>query len=365
MAARTGGRRPGHRRGALVRRRHRADGRWPGPAGRTGLQHRQLELSDERARSRHADTGPGGQRGHRQDPDRRRCRLSDPGLRAGRPRGDTRHPCQRQRGGAVRGAGASARDRLRLLRRRPRHRRRGGHGRRRPRQAPRPRTGRTQHLGHLELLGLGRAHGRRPQALRLRQAALHGVPALRRPAAAVRRLPGGVPPGSAHPARRTPARRREGRRPLSGTGLRAGDQRGQGEGTARPDRRGHRPRRRAPAPGQRGRRPLPARPGHLGVRPAGHAPEPAAVLPAAPRGTLRPGRLHRPGRHGVGAAGRDERLQRRAGRHPVHRRPGDLRPTGPADPGVQGRPRQAAFAGGPRRAVRRVRRVLARRLRRR
>ncbi len=85
VAARAGGRRPGHRRRALVRRRHRADGRRPGPAGRTGVQHRQLELPDERARSRVAGTGTGRQRGHRQDPDRRRCRLSDPGLRARRP----------------------------------------------------------------------------------------------------------------------------------------------------------------------------------------------------------------------------------------------------------------------------------------
>lgn len=341
-------RRPGHRRRALVRRRHRADGRRPGTAGRSGIQHRELELPDERARSRSVGTGIGRQRGHRQDPDRRRCRLSHPGLRVGRPRGNPRHPRQRQRERAVGGAGAGARDRLRLLRRRPRHRSRGGHGRRRPRQTTRTRTGRTQHLGHLELHGLGRAHGGRAQALRLRQTALHGVPALRRPARAVRRVPRGVPPGGAHAHGRPPAGGGEtGPRPLPAAGLRAGHQRGQGQGAPGPGGRGDRPRRRPAAPGQAGGRPLPARPGHLGIRPAGHAAQSAPVLPAPPRGALRPGRHHRPGRHRGGAAGGDERVQRRTGRHAVHGRPRDVRPPGPADPRVQGRPRQAAFPRRP------------------
>lgn len=256
--------------------------------------------------------------GHRQDPDRRRCRLSHPGLRPRRPRGDPRDPRQRQRRRALPGTGAGARDRLRLLRRRSRHRRRRGHGRHRPRQTARTGTGRTQHLGNLELLGLGHPHRGDPQALRLRQAALHGIPALRRPTASVRRVPGGVPPRGAHPEGRASARRGAAGRPVPGAGLRAGDQRGQGEGTARPGRRGDRARCRAAAPRQARRRPLPARPGHLRLRPAGHAAQPALVLSAAPRGAVRPGRHDRPGRHGGGAAGRDERLQRRAGRHLVH-----------------------------------------------
>jgi succinyl-CoA synthetase beta subunit len=101
------------------------------------------------------------------------------------------------------------------------------------------------------------------------------------------------------------------------------------------------------------------------VRPARHPPRPAPVLPAAPRGTLRPGRHDRSGRHRGRTARRHERLQRRAGRHPLNRRPGDVRAAGTPDPGVQGRPRHTPLAGRPRRAVRRLRRVLAGRLRRR
>ena len=62
---------------------------------------------------------------------------------------------------------------------------------------------------------LGRADRGRPQALRLRQAALHRLPALRRPARAVRRLPGGVPPRRPHPPGRPPAGRRAPRRPAA------------------------------------------------------------------------------------------------------------------------------------------------------
>ncbi|CAM5618355.1 hypothetical protein STENM327S_08042 [Streptomyces tendae] len=170
LAVRAGRRRPRRRRCALVRRRHRGHARRACSAGRPGLQHRELELPDQRARSRIARPSTGGQRGHRQDPDRRRRRLPHPGLRARRPRGTSRHPRQRQRRRAVPGTGARPRDRLRLLRRWPGRGRRRRHRRRRPRQAAHPRTGGTQHLGHLELHGLGHARAGGPEAFRLRQA---------------------------------------------------------------------------------------------------------------------------------------------------------------------------------------------------
>ena len=50
-------RRPGHRRRPLVRRGDRPHGRGTAPAGRPGRQHRELELSDERADVRHARPG--------------------------------------------------------------------------------------------------------------------------------------------------------------------------------------------------------------------------------------------------------------------------------------------------------------------
>ncbi len=197
-------RRPGHRRRPLVRRRHRRHARRPHPARRPRLQHRELELPDERAGPRPAGAGAGRQRGRRQDPDRRRRRLPHPGHGARRPRGHPGHPRQRQRGRAVRGTGAGAGDRLRLLRRRTRHRCGGRHGSRRPGQTPHPRTGGTEHLGHLELLRLGHPGRGDPQAVRLRQAALHGLPALRRPAQPLRRVPRRLPPGRPHPADRPP-----------------------------------------------------------------------------------------------------------------------------------------------------------------
>ena len=82
----------------------------------------------------------------------------------------------------------------------------------------------------------------------------------------------------------------------------------------------------------------------VGVRPAGHPPQPAPVLPAPPRGTVRPGRHDRPGRHRGGTAGRHERLQRRARRHPLHRRP--RRPT-TASPRRSARSRSATARPAP------------------
>ena len=76
-------------------------------------------------------------------------------------------------------------------------------------------AGGPQLLGRLELLGLGGADTAHPQDLRLRQAALHRLPALRRPAQALRRLPGRVPAGGPFPALRAPAGGVTGRRCFS------------------------------------------------------------------------------------------------------------------------------------------------------
>ena len=61
-------------------------------------------------------------------------------------------------------------------------------------------------------------------------------------------------------------------------------------------------------------RSFPTGSGHLGLPAADRDPGPATVLAAVPRRAVRAGRHHRPGRHRSGAAGRDERQQRRVGR---------------------------------------------------
>ena len=236
------------------------DGIEPMLAGRTplrrpGLQHRQLELPDERARPRDARTGTGRQRGHRQDPDRRRRRLSHPGLRARRPRGDPRHPRQRQRRRAVRGAGPRARDRLRLLRRRPRHRRRAS-----PPPSPTSASATSSNRRDSTPGASGttptgtRSPPSSPSSSTTASSAAPPTRASSSSATLFDDVPRRLPPGRAHPPRRPPARGRAPRRPATRTGLRPADQRGQGQGTARPGRRGDRPRRRPAAPRPLGRR---------------------------------------------------------------------------------------------------------------
>ena len=60
-----------------------------------------------------------------------------------------------------------------------------------------PRAGRPQRLGHLGLHPVGAARPAHPQGVRVRQAALHRLPALRRPAAAAAGVPRDVPAGAA------------------------------------------------------------------------------------------------------------------------------------------------------------------------
>ena len=216
------------------------------PAARSGQQHRVVELPDERAGPRRARAVPGRQRRRRQDPVA--GRLPHPhararGHEAGRPARDAavgRRLAARRRAHPLRG------DRLPRLRRRPGQRPQGRDVARRHRQAPLPRAGGPERLGRLGLLEVGRA-GRPPhQGLRVRQAALHRLPALRRAARAGAGLPRDVPAGRQGPALRPPARGRAPRRRPARPALRPAHLRGQGRRPARAVRRGRR-RRRHPA----------------------------------------------------------------------------------------------------------------------
>ena len=219
----------------------------PPAAARPGQQHRVLELPDERAGARRAGAVPGRQRRRRQDPVAGRLPHPDAGARvheAGRAAG---HAAVRRRRRARRRADQQPGDRRAGLRRRPRQRPQGRHHARRHRQAAPARAGGPQRLGHLGLQRLGRARRAPEQGLRVRQAALHRLPALRRAARAAPGVPGDLPAGGAAAcasATRSPSRRR---RPAARPGLRPGDlARTKAAELARALRRGGR-RRRHPA----------------------------------------------------------------------------------------------------------------------
>ena len=149
-------------------------------------------------------------------------------------------------------------DRLRLLRRRPRHRRPHRHRRRRPRQAAHPRTGGPQHLGHLELHATGTPSPPSiPKLFDYGKQRCTAYPRFVVQRAAVRRLPGGLPPGRAHPcasATRWPSSTPTTRCPAPG--LRPADQRGQGQGAGAT--RSPRRSTAAPSPSTGARWPTPA-----------------------------------------------------------------------------------------------------------
>ena len=196
---------PRARRRRLVPRADRAPAAGPPAAARAGQQHRVVELPDERAGPRRARAVPGRQRGGGQDPVAGRLPHPHPGARgdeAGRPAGE---PAVRRRRGARRRAHQLARDRRAGLRRRARQRPQGRHDARRHRQAAPARAGGPQRLGRLGLLRLGRPRRAPHQGLRVRQAALHRLPALRRAARAVPGVPRDVPAGGEGPALRPPA----------------------------------------------------------------------------------------------------------------------------------------------------------------
>ena len=332
-------RRPLPRRRAMVRRA-RSSASWRSghperttPAARAGLQHRQLELPDERAGPRRVGAAAGRQRGGREDPEPGRV----PHPHAG-PRTDA----------AGRAAGHAAVRGRRVTWARPSSAATGSArwpssaaaptagepaclaGRHRP--PPHARAGGAERLGHLGFLAVAPAGPAPPEGLRVRQAALHRLPPLRRPAPAVPGFPGDVPPG--HPVRSASATRWRStvrRRPAARTGLRPGHPRHQGR---RPGRRSWtRPCGAAVSLSIRGSVGdgtfLDGQDTSAYVAP-GLRPPAAGVVVAAPRRTVRADRLGRRRRHRVRAAGRHERQQRLAGRQHRHRRHGLRAPGSPS-----------------------------------
>ena len=202
------------------------------PAAGSGVQHRVVELPDVGAGPRRAGAVPGRQRRGRQDPVAGRLPLPDPGARDHAATGTARHAAVRCRQHPRRRAHQRAGDRGAGVRRRSRQRPQGRDDPGRHRQAALPRAGGAERLGHLGLHRLGRP-GRAPEeGLRVRQAALHGLPALRRPARARARVPGDVPARRAVAALRSPAGRRDHVRPAARPRLRPGHPRHQGRRAA-------------------------------------------------------------------------------------------------------------------------------------
>ena len=119
----------------------------PGP----GVQHRQLELPDERAGARRARPAAGRQRGGREDPEPGRLPLPHAGPRADAAGRAAGHAALGYGRAAGRGADPQRGHRRAGLRRRPRQRPpgRGLPGRHRP--AAHARAGGPQRLGHLGL----------------------------------------------------------------------------------------------------------------------------------------------------------------------------------------------------------------------
>ena len=154
-----------------------------------------------------------------------------------------------------------------------------------------PRAGGPQRLGHLGVHPVGPAGPAPAQGLRVRQAALHRLPALRRAAPAAPGLPRALPAGDRGHAVRPPAGGRDRRRPVAGAGLRAGDPCPQGERADRAVRRGAAP---AGLPLYRGSvgdgRFLDGQDTAAYVAPACVL-EPPAQLVAAPRRAVRPAGL--------------------------------------------------------------------------
>ena len=236
------------------------------PLDGPGLEHRELELPDERAGARRAGAAAGRQRRRREDAHPGRLDDADRRPRAHGPRGAARDAAGRRRLGALGRADPLARDRGARVRRRAVQRRPGRRAARRHRQAAHARAGGPQHLGHLGVLRLGDVLGDPQEGLRVRQAALHRLPALRRAAQARRPVPRDVPAGARGCPLRAPARGRggprRGRRPARPR-LRPADLRGEGRRARRERRGGPAPRGRAALPRRQGGRALPARPGHL------------------------------------------------------------------------------------------------------
>jgi hypothetical protein len=104
--------------------------------------------------------------------------------------------------------------------------------------APHARAGGAQRLGGVGLLAMGAPGPAHSKGLRVRQAAVHRLSPLRRPAPSVPRLPRDVPPGLAGGAIRPPARGRAPGRSAPRVGLRTGHPLGEGDRSVGPVRRG-------------------------------------------------------------------------------------------------------------------------------
>ena len=161
-------------------------------------------------------------------PEPGRLPLPDPRPRADGPRGPAGDPRLRARRIAGRRAHPRRRHRLPRLRRRPRQRPQGRDDARRHRPPALPRAGGPERLGDLGVHAVGPARRAHQEGLRVRQAALHRLPPVRRAARHVRGVPADVPARRGEPEVRPPARGGAPRRSVPGAGLRAGDQRGQG-----------------------------------------------------------------------------------------------------------------------------------------
>ena len=129
------------------------------------------------------------------------------------------------------------------------------------------RAGGAQRLGHLGVLAVGPPGPAHAQGVRVRQAALHGLSPLCRPAPPVPGLPGDVPAGGATSVQfGNPLAVEQPGRPAARTRLRAGHPCRQGRRALGAVRRGGARRRHPALPGLGRRRTVPRRTGHLGLR---------------------------------------------------------------------------------------------------
>ena len=287
-----------------------------GAAARPGQQHRQLELSDERAGARRAGAAAGRQRGHRQDADPGRLALPDARARASCAAQGLPVTLLSGVGGELGDALIRGDEHRRArLRRRAGQRAQGGDVAGRHRQAAHARAGGPERLGHLGLLPVGAARA-------APEARASSTPSSAAPPTRATSCSGAVRPRSSRrtcrwcaacgSATRSPSRPTDDPLPDLDFGpvIHAAKAADLGERLDEAIRGGGIPLYRGSLDDGR----FLWRPGPLGVRAAVLRAGPAGELVAAPRRAVRAAGLGRAGRHRVGAAGRDERLERLARR---------------------------------------------------
>ena len=208
--------------GQIERQLTSSDGTQRQPLPGPGLEHRQLELPDERPGPRRAGPGPGGQCGRGQDaepgrvlrPDARPCPHA-PGRSSG-------HAALGDGLAHGRGAHPLRGDRRTGLRGGPGQRPAGRGLPRRHRSTAHARAGGPQLVGDLEFLAVGPSGPAHAKGVRVRQATLHGLSPLCGPAPPHPRLLGGVPAGRERHQVRQSAGRGQSGRSSARTRLRAG-----------------------------------------------------------------------------------------------------------------------------------------------